>query len=516
MNTLDYFTQSFESNDLDFKKEEPVDILSYLDWEQKMNLQDMIKNRVRPFLISYSKKISKEIDTILNEPIERYYNNLLDSWNQHIRVNQEADNFIYFNSLNSNNSWWLEVWEYVRKILILLYDTDHKKTLYSSWIKTKASSKFDELNINWDYTKDRDIILKGNQMSFHSIYYLEHLDYYLSPDLNKLKFLVKKYHCSDEKLFELRLKLFWFDKQNKLNLEKIYSSLFDNNSNYSNDRFDYLSKLPSDFKIIWDLIWFDNYTEYLYIYSFKWFPDIFFRELVLKKLKELWFFLDVEEVLSLDKEDFLIVIDNVISQCRENFKLPIEPYLQSNWYTCWTACVLMALKFYKWVNVDKNLEFDIWSKVWKPRNFTGWMSLILNEYWLNSKYIRNNDQLFSDNYRGLINLNNNLELKNQMELYIELFKKAKNNWMWFEVTDWNSKKVIDELQKWNISIVWFWEKYFSEVLHWVLAIWYTKDSIIIIDPLVWEKEILFQDFDNYIETSMWKRLLSINSLNYNN
>ncbi len=495
----------------------PPKFMAYKSAEEKLGYQKSIPSRIRPYLMGYIASIQPEIETrVEEESPEEYLLNLKLSWQRHNEVNEAIDMFLFHQEISLFKDWSLEEWRLAKDLLRGAVETDHVKNIYSGGLKRKIEYEARKLEKKLNLTQEeKGLLLTPSLGTFMEVYFIEHGKYWLSmieKDVNKqgrLKLkhkLISSYHCDDEELLKLRMATLNFSKYDPEELNKVIINLENKMGESRIKKLYFILDRNRAIRIIDQLLVYDNLHEYVWIYNFKGFPDVFLREEIVRRLKLANKISPEIDALQISPHQLLNLVDSHIKHRGHRYLIRLHPYFQNDG-TCGTCCVMSVLAK-KGIPLNIETEYTIWGRVGKPYNFPGGMAKVLMENSFAVHYYQYPAEPFTPNHEDV--LSGDSFLAQKIEEYVSMHHEAVAIGMNVSISDWNSQKVREELEIGNPCIVGI--QLTPKVLHWVTVRGYRGGRFEVVDPLRMYNHFHVPELDSLIETSMGKRMLVVEKL----
>lgn len=357
---------------------------------------------------------------------------------------------------------------------------------------------------------EKRMLLTPPTESFYAKYAQDHIKYiyYLKINPKKAEIfktkLLKKYHADDGKVFAGRLIKFekyvnQIPKQLKQEIDK-----FDIGNEYKIDHF-YSTIEKSQLKAIRDIIIYDNYDEYLILYSLIGISGYILRKRILEYLNDTKILPNSGKIYEFSDNEVISSLKKLEKYRKKVLHKDVKAYVQTD-LTCASVCLMMALNYYGILDANVKNETLIHSKAKSTfidgDHFSGlafqaaslgFETLLIHSF---PKMFRNNGTMSKELFENLIK-----EYKNYLDKSIILGTKVKNGQ---EISTESIKKLLE--QDYFVIIA----GKIGSMLHAVLAIGYNQDGIIVIDPIdgrTYTKNKL--DLKRFMDTDIGNWLLAI-------
>lgn len=331
--------------------------------------------------------------------------------------------------------------------------------------------------------EEKRVLLTPPTESFYAKYAQDHLTYIYYSKINPKKSeifkaeLLKKYHADDNKVFAGRITKFekyvhQMPKKLKQEINK-----YDIKDEYKIDHF-YSTIEKPQLKAIRDIITYDNYDEYLILYSLIGISGYILRKRVLEYLNDTKILPNSGKIYEFSDNKVVNSLKKLEKYRKEVLHKNVKAYVQTD-LTCASVCLMMILNYYDILDANIKNETLIHSKAKSTfidgDHFSGLAfqaaSLGLETLLIHSspKMFRNNGTMSKELFENLMK-----EYKDFLYKSIVLGTKVKNGQ---EISTESIKKLLE--QDYLVVIA----GKMGSMLHAVLAIGYNQDGVIVIDPI---------------------------------
>jgi hypothetical protein len=488
----------------------------YKNAHEKYAYEQQISNRIRPYLFLHAEDLTAEIDEAVCLTPEEYLDRFQGSWADHIQVCYSIATFFTPRQHTSHALWSPAEWQMVRSLAIDAFDTDTKKNVYSMGVKRIVESSSSELAEHYGWSADELLLcLTPSMPPFHVRYRGDHADLYLKRLVGNVDevqegMVANLYHHGDKDLMWLRTENMGFGKMGPDAIEKFLRQIKALSEEQRKRKQEFLKAYPLATAID-SLLEFDNWHEYVFVYSQVAYPDIHLREEVVSQATRLGLIEPDREPLSLSKEEIVELIERAGSQTERTFEMPVVNYKQTT--TSCGVCCVMTLAGNEILPHNKTTEHKLWQQAGAPYNFPGGLGCILADIGYEVTYFLDRDQHFYPGVYPVVDIDTNYETSRIAELYITLHDQAIEKGMKCKKESVHFSDIYENLKQGKFCIIGIHIAGAPNILHWVLAYGYTigEDGVKlkIADPLNEMSIMTEKTYERLVDTYMGRRVLVV-------
>lgn len=350
--------------------------------------------------------------------------------------------------------------------------------------------------------------------TFFAQYQIDHLYYiYLlkTEDIDAPKFkkyLMKKYHANDEKIFSSR-----FKKRFRHNLIMTENEILENikhykiSKSYKTKHF-YFTLEHSDRKAIRDIIVYDNVDEKLIASNLIGISGFLLRRKILEYLNSSGILKNKGYIYEFNNDTIIEALEMLKEERKNKMDKNVIPYKQRG-DTCAIVCMMMVLEYYKIIDkanwYDERRLYKIYGS--KYMNGTPFSALAyhMSKNGLNTTIYHADKNLFNNNCETLAKEDFELAMKEYKE---NLNYAEQNGTKVVNGIDININILKEKLQEGNLVIL------AGEVFggyHAILLTGYDDKGFIVCDPLYKDKQRrTFNEIEEYMNTNIGKWFITVN------
>lgn len=487
----------------------------YKTAEEKHAYEQQISTRIRPYLFLHSEDLASEIGEAVELDAADYASRFSSAWSEHVAASRNISEFLAARMHSQYPQWSPSEWSQVRTLLVDAFDTDREKNIYSAGVKVRIESATQELTVRHQWTEDEvQTCITPSRASFHTQYNLDHMRLALTEDEAESTALRREladlYHHGDEGLLELRYGKMGLDAMPKQALSMVATQTQAKIDQQAQKKREFLERYP-DAKAIDDLLVFDNWQEYLYVYAQAGYPDLHLREEVIRQAAQIGLEAPNEEALAYKQEELLGMVDDAIVATGQRYSLPVTNYAQTV-----TSCGVSTVMSFASRDLPHNRETELalWQRAGAPYNFPGGIGLILRRLGYEVTLETDRDRHFFEGQYPIQGIDHNRHTRETAEEYVRLHDAAVSAGMLVAIKEISFGDVVDNLEDGKASIIGIHMPYAPSILHWILAHGYNKQgtetTLDIADPMEEITTLNAKRFENLVDTYMGRRIITVN------
>jgi hypothetical protein len=323
--------------------------------------------------------------------------------------------------------------------------------------------------------------------------------------------VARMYHHGDKGLMDLRLSHSPYSGLGSTALGDCILDSCEATETHERRKRQFLATYP-EAKVIDKLLLFDNWQEYVYVYTQAAYPDLHLREEVVKQCAELGLIDQDHDALSFKKEEILGLIDRAFSMVEANYCIPVDNYTQTV-TSCGVSCI-MTLAGRNGLPQDQDTEIALWQRAGAPYNFPGGMGSIARDLGLKVVYVLDRDQHFIEGEYPIDDISHNPRTARIVGQYIELYNDATRKGMNTVHAKCNFEDIVEGLRCGWFGIIGTHMPNDPHTLHWILAHGYHMSAsgethLKIADPLGRFNTMTKQQMEQLADTYMGRRIMFV-------
>jgi len=486
----------------------------YKTAEEKQAYEQQISTRIRPYLFLHSEDLANEISEAVELDPAEYAERFSGAWSEHVVASQNISNFLTARMHSQYPQWSPSEWLRVRALLVDAFDTDREKNIYSAGVKTRIESATQELTARYGWTEDEvQTCITPSRSSFHTQYNLDHMRLALTGDVAQSaalrRELAEQYHHGDEGLLELRYDKMGLDAMPKQALSIVVSQTQTKIEQQAVKKQKFLERYP-DARAVDDLLVFDNWQEYLYVYAQAGYPDLHLREEVIKQATQLGMAVPNDEALAYKQAELLGMTDDARAIVEQRYSLPVVNYAQTV-----TSCGVSTVMSFASRDLPHNRETELalWQRAGAPYNFPGGIGLILRKLGYEVTLETDRDRHFIEGQYPVQDIEYNQATRGTAEEYVRLHNAAVSAGMLVAIKEISFDCIVYNLEDGKASIIGIHMPYAPSILHWILAHGYnrqgTETTLDIADPMEEITTLNARRFETLVDTYMGRRIITV-------
>jgi len=366
--------------------------------------------------------------------------------------------------------------------------------------------------------EERQLLLTIPHESFWIQYHVDHLDYILakkgkSPNLETIeKNLLEKYHANDELIFSGRMKKFKeYDEMDQEAIERVKESMLMDDDHKIRHR--YLTLERPRLKSIRDILEFDNIEEYAILKKLVGISGFVLRKKVLEYLSDAKILKKANSIYEFPDQVIIDGLTKLLGYRNELLIKNVVPFRQSTRETCSVACFMMAMHYFKKMDLYHEIEkaeYDKFKSNIIPGSHLSGIAAEAGKAGLESVLMHTEPDLFKN--EGMFN----------SEVFSRLMEEYRAHLT--EAERWGTQVLsdvtitTDTIKQYlqNNYLVLVSGKLGQSSLHTILATGYNAEGLIVCDPLKGNSKVERKEYiDYFMKTPIGSWVLAIRKDNSN-